>query len=226
MPEASPRISSTARRVSPKRRSTFLSSTARWLGAYGGAVDKWGNLYFTSQAITGGTLARVDRETFDVEIFPTPQDVAPYGITVDHVGRVWLSSVLGSGAGRFDYSTGTWATATGFFGGNGIAEDPEGTFVYVATGSAIYRVDEETMDATQFWSTTQTVKGLGFDVDGFLWAVTGYDEDGPAMQDTPAFKIDVASAQVEDFYVGLDRPYTYSDMTGSALGNVTCPPAG
>jgi len=196
------------------------------LGAYGGAVDKWGNLYFTSQAITGGTLARVDRDSFAVEIFPTPQDVAPYGITVDHVGRVWLSSVLGSGAGRFDYSTNTWASATGFFGGNGIAEDPEGTFIYVATGNSIYRVDEETMDATQFWTTTQTVKGLGFDVDGFLWAVTGYDDDGPANQDTPAFKIDVDSAAVEDFYVGLDRPYTYSDMTGSALGNVTCPPAG
>ena len=196
------------------------------LGAYGGAVDKWGNLYFTSQAITGGTLARVDRDTFDVELFPTPQDVAPYGITVDHTGRVWLSSVLGSGAGRFDYTTGTWATAAGFFGGNGITEDPEGTFMYVASGSAIYRVDEETMDATQFWTTTQMVKGLGFDVDGFLWAVTGFDEDGPAMQDTPAFKIDVASAAVEDFYNGLDHPYTYSDMTGSALGNVTCPPAG
>ena len=134
--------------------------------------------------------------------------------------------MLGSGAGRFDYSTNTWASATGFFGGNGIAEDPEGTFIYVATGNSIYRVDEETMDATQFWTTTQTVKGLGFDVDGFLWAVTGYDDDGPANQDTPAFKIDVDSAAVEDFYVGLDRPYTYSDMTGSALGNVTCPPAG
>jgi hypothetical protein len=39
-------------------------------------------------------------------------------------------------------------------------------------------------------------------------------------------KIDPVSLTVVNTYEGLNRPYTYSDMTGYALGNVTCPPAG
>ena len=52
------------------------------------------------------------------------------------------------------------------------------------------------------------------------------DRDVALTQFDLAFKIDPDSGVVIDFYNGLDHPYTYSDMTGKALGTVTCPPAG
>src|SRR5690606_15754328 len=75
------------------------------LGAYGGAVDGQGNLYFSTQgALTFGVnyLARVEIDTLAVTIWSVPENVAPYGITVDHLGRPWLSSMLGASGARFD----------------------------------------------------------------------------------------------------------------------------
>ncbi len=196
------------------------------LGAYGGAVDAWGNLWFTSLGFgSGGQLARVSAETLDYEIFMTPNNVQPYGITVDHKGRPWVSSTLGEGAGRFDYNDKSWGVVTGFFGGSGLTEGPEGNLMYISAGSSVYAVDLETLDQAGVWTTDQTVKGVGFDVDGFLWAVTWADPEVPG-ETAPAYKVDVDTMTVQDVYTGLDYPYTYSDMTGSALGNVTCPPEG
>ena len=62
------------------------------------------------------------------------------------------------------------------------------------------------------------VKGVSVDIDGFVWAV--------AQDDTRAYKIDPDTYSYE-FYDGLNGPYTYSDMTGGAINNVTCnPPEG
>ena len=196
------------------------------LGAYGGAVDKWGNLWFTSIGFgSGGVLARVDRDTFDYELVLTPSDVQPYGITVDHLGRPWVSSTLASGGGVYDHSTGQWQVVQGFFGGSGLAEGPNGEYMYISAGETVRAIDLMTLDHAAMWSTDQTVKGVGFDVDGYLWAVTWADPEEPGQM-APAYKVDVGTMTVDDVYTGLDYPYTYSDMTGSALGNVTCPPAG
>ena len=55
-------------------------------------------------------------------------------------------------------------------------------------------------------------------MDGFIWAVR---QDDPS-----AYKIDPDDYTIET-YTGLDGPYTYSDMAGGALANVTCnPPEG
>ena len=61
----------------------------------------------------------------------------------------------------------------------------------------------------------QTVKGVSIDVDGYLWAVDG-----------AAHKVDATTGQLVGSYNGLTGPYTYSDMTGHALNNTYCPPAG
>ncbi len=194
-------------------------------GAYGGAVDQAGNLWFTSLGISAGQVGRIDRQTLVDEVFATPPNLRPYGITVDHLGRPWVSGTLGDGAGRFDYATNTWETVSGFGGGAGLTESPDGLSMYVASGSAVRTLDLETLAPGPIWTTNQSVKGVGFDADGFLWAVDYADPDIPDETAT-AFKIDVATMTVSDVYAGLDDPYTYSDMTGSALGNVTCPPAG
>lgn len=189
------------------------------LGAYGGAVDGGGNLFFSPMGALnfgGGLLVRVDRETFEVTTHEIPQNVASYGITVDHNGRVWLSSTLGSGAARFDPDTQTWETVGGFISAGGLAEGPD-NLMWVATEAGANSVDIETMALGAVFATNQggTVKGISVDVDGYVWAVNEI-----------AFKIDPMTGAAVDFYNGLTSPYTYSDMTGYALGQVTCPPAG
>lgn len=57
----------------------------------------------------------------------------------------------------------------------------------------------------------QLVKGVGFDV-------AAYDAGSPPAP-TPAYKIDVDTMMTVDSYDGLTEPYTYSDLTGSALRN-------
>lgn len=78
-------------------------------------------------------------------------------------------------------------------------------------------VDRETLEVLDFIASPdgEPVKGISVDVDGYVWAVT-YQT---------AYKIDPMTFQM-DSYTGLDDPYTYSDMTGSALFNAACPPAG
>jgi len=195
-------------------------------GAYGGAVDGQGNLYFVGLGGFGGaSLARVRKADLAVQTWPIPAGVATYGITVDHDGMPWVSSTFGAGAARFDPSTATWDVINGFFGGSGLAEGPDDR-MYVSGGGGIYSVDLETLDVAHVFVTDEGVKGVGFDADSNLWAVTYQDSKMPTAEGGVAFKIDPDTGVVIDFYNGLNQPYTYSDMTGKALGTVTCPPEG
>ena len=179
------------------------------LGAYGGAVDADGNFYF--HGFGNGKLARIDNETLAVETFFG----GGYGITVDTHGRVWTSSSLA----RFDYATGERVTAN-VSGSGGLAQDLQGR-MWASDGNAgVVWVDLETLavgDSVPL-PGTNTVKGVSVDIDGYIWAV---------RQDEPtAYKIDPDTYAIET-YDGLSNPYTYSDMTGGALTNVTCnPPEG
>ncbi len=195
-------------------------------GAYGGAVDAVGNLYIVGLGGFGGsTLLRVRKNDLGVDSWPIPQGVSTYGITVDHDGNPWVSSTFGSGAARLDPNTGTWDVVMGFFGGSGLAEGPDDR-MYVSGGGGVYSVDLASLVVDHVFVTDETVKGVGFDAMNNLWAVTWLDDENPSPEGGVAFKIDADSGMVLDFYNGLDHPYTYSDMTGKALGTVTCPPAG
>lgn len=195
-------------------------------GAYGGAVDAAGNLYFVGLGtFSPGVLVRVRKSDLGVDSWPIPQGVSSYGITVDHDGNPWVSSTLGSGAARFDPTTQAWDVIMGFWGGSGLAEGPDDR-MYVSGGGGVYSVDLETLAVDHVFMTDETVKGVGFDRNNDLWAVTWLDDENPTPEGGVAFKIDPDTGVVIDFYNGLDHPYTYSDMTGKALGTVTCPPAG
>ena len=194
-------------------------------GAYGGAVDGAGDLYFSPLGGFGsGLLARIDRDSLTSQIWTIPNGVAPYGITVDHKGRVWLASNFGSIAGRFDPTTETWGIVEGFGGGSGLAEGPD-DLMYISQGGNVLAVHIDTLDIMGTWTTDGSVKGVSFDADGFLWAVTYHDEKDP-MSQAAAYKIDVGTMTTEGVFTGLQDPYTYSDMTGNALGSVACVPEG
>jgi streptogramin lyase len=178
------------------------------LGPYGGAVDYEGNFWF--HGFGNGKLARIDFATHDYEITTG----GGYGITVDTVGRVWLSSSIS----RYDPMTGDRQSANVSTSG-GIAQDLQGRIWAAGDGGVVW-VDMETLaigDEVALPVTNQ-VKGVSVDIDGFIWAV--------AQDDPRAFKIDPETYEYE-IYDGLDGPYTYSDMTGGAVFNVTCnPPEG
>jgi hypothetical protein len=194
-------------------------------GAYGGAVNAAGDLFFSPLGTFGnGQLARVERDSLDATIWPMPMNVNSYGITVDHKGRVWVSSTLGSGAARFDPASETWDVVEGFFGGSGLAEGPD-DLMYVSAGNTIRAVHIDTLALGDVWTTQEAVKGVSFDADGYLWGVTWHDEKDP-MSFAAAYKIDVATMTTDGVYAELDDPYTYSDMTGNALGSVACAPEG
>jgi DNA-binding beta-propeller fold protein YncE len=183
------------------------------LGAYGGAVDGDGNLYFTPMGLVSfsGLLARVELDTLEVTLWPIPAGVAPYGITVDHEGRVWVSSTTGAAAARFDPTLGTWDTVGGFSSLGGLAEGDGLMWIAVDDGAQSVHVDNMTL-GPRYTGGSGTTKGISVDLDGYVWAVDG-----------AAHKFDPDTLQTLGTYAGLHGPYTYSDMTGGALGNVTCP---
>lgn len=189
------------------------------LGAYGGAVDGAGDLWFSPMGgvdLGANPLTRVDVETFEVTHFDIPKGVATYGITVDHNGRVWMSSTLGSGAARFDPVTEVWDVLGGFGALGGLAEDAN-NHMWVSTnaGAVSYDIDTLTPGNVFVAPNGGGVKGIGVDADGYVWAVNDV-----------AWKIDPDTGLDVGSYNGLTGPYTYSDMTGWALANATCPPEG
>jgi hypothetical protein len=180
------------------------------LGAYGAAVDFDGNAWF--YIFGGGTTFRVDFETLEV----TTHGGGFYGITVDTQGRPWTDAFA-----RYDLDTMQW-TQNGDIpgvGGSGLAQDHQGRMWKSTTGGVGW-IDMETMEPGDIVALpgAGNYRGIGVDVDGFIWAVL--------LGGTTAYKIDPDTYEL-DFIDGLVSPYTYSDMAGGQLSNVTCnPPRG
>jgi hypothetical protein len=210
-------------------------------GGYGGAVDKDGNFWIGNQ--TGGAkLARVDGGTLQSTIYPAP--VNPYGITVDHLGRPWLTSDSTQNSGLvpgligaastavFDPATETWALAQSHlaWGQSGLQEDGEGRMwvtYYAYDGDwqgsqGITWIDVETLevgppiDLEAQGLADGLAKGISIDLHGNVWSVW---MGGQAVRYDPV-------TEQSEVYAGLNGPYTYSDMTGWALQNASCEPAG
>ena len=187
-------------------------------GAYGGAVDPSGNLWFVPQGLPftpdNKKMAFVNAQNLAYEIHTIPQDVASYGITVDAEGYVWVSSTGGSGVARYNPISKTWDypdTATLSLGGLAQGADE---LVWVSTSGGAMGIEPGSLDVIK----TLTIpgggtKGVGVDRDGFVWLIN----------DTTAYKCDSDTNQC-DSYAGLNDPYTYSDMTGFQLKNTTCGP--
>ncbi|MCA9663703.1 MAG: hypothetical protein KC486_35570, partial [Myxococcales bacterium] len=191
------------------------------LGAYGGAVDPFGNLWFVPMgSLLFGTkyLAKVDGVDLSYELYEMPPNVNSYGVTVDQSGRVWVSSTLGLGAARFDPATEKWGIVPEqLLSTGGIAQAKNGP-VWVATGNPAGAV---AIDPNGLGILTSVevpggdgVKGVGVDHYGYLWLVND-----------KAYRLDPNDDWSYEVYGGLTGPYTYSDMTGFALKNTSCDPA-
>lgn len=187
-------------------------------GAYGGAVDSQGNLWFCPQGLPftpdNKKLVRVDAQNLAYTVFTIPQDVASYGITVDADDYVWISSTGGKGVARFNPVSETWDypdTSTLSLGG--LAQGQDGT-LWVSTNYGAMGLDPSSLELDQMVDIPDGgTKGVAVDRDGFVWLVN----------ETAAYKYN-SEAMTYEVYSGLDEPYTYSDFSGGALKNTTCGP--
>jgi hypothetical protein len=175
-------------------------------GIYGAAADANGNMW--GSELSQGLLVNVDLATMALQTWPMP--IAGYGMTVDHLGYVW---VCANQVARFDPATQMWQSSAALSsGGNGCMEDGNGT-LWVAAASFV-GIDINTLAEVGTLALPARVRGVSFDFEGYIW--------GPSINSNEAYRVDPATGAV-DTVTGFNYPYTYSDMTGFALSNAGTP---
>ncbi len=198
--------------VIPDRASVF--------GIYGAAVnsagDFWGVVY------PEGPLVRVAFADLAHEVIELELPSA-YGFTVDGYGRPWVGGFDGA-LQRLHPPSHTWATVDTGLNSllRGMTEGPGGA-LWIATlaPAGLLKVDTGSLEVLTHLGDealpgVDTPTGASVDGEGKIWLVDQNAAGGGA------FVYDPATAAVE-FIGGLEAPYTYSDMTGWALGNVAAP---
>ncbi len=199
--------------------------SAEWGGLYGGAVDKGRNFWAIGK--DNAALFRVDFATMDVQRWEAPGVRRLYGIAMDKDGNPYVTAEFDNRLLRFDVESESWeelATVSGTL--RGLAVDRDGD-AWIATntnpcGLARYHHSDGSVDAIALPECNIPV-GVSIDVDGFVWVV---DQWAGAPPFGRAHKIDAQSYAIERTVMGLDTPYTYSDMTGAGLDLVSFPPQG
>jgi hypothetical protein len=175
-------------------------------GIYGAASDANGNMWGSELGV--GLLVNVDLVTMALRTWPMP--ISGYGMTVDHVGNVWVCQ---SQVARFDPVALTWQESGNLSSsGNGCMEDGNGT-LWVAAQSFV-GVDINTLAEVGTIALPDRVRGVSFDFEGYIW--------GPSINSNEAYRVDPQTGTV-DTVTGFNYPYTYSDMTGFALSNAGTP---
>jgi len=183
-------------------------------GAYGGAVNGDGDFWITTYD-QPPQLARIDRNNYDYEIVTGPS-IHSYGFTVDSKGRPWIGGFI-NGSARYTPETDTWDVLDNVLG-YGIQEDAEGQ-MWLATFSpeGVRSFDSDSLALGSSLNLPGFgCKGVSIDFYGYVWVVD---------MSTSAHRVDPETLTFES-YSGLTGPYTYSDMTGWGLSNVTFPPQG
>lgn len=194
-------------------------------GPYGAAFDPSGNYWFIDSGNDGPEqeLVRVDPNDFSYDVWITPPEQYPYGFAVDTNGRPWISGT-GTGILRFDPESETFALIEGREG-LGMQQDGQGRMWVAAYGEldfsggfpipweGVFGFDIDSMQLLEeIQLPASGARGVSIDFQGNVWVVDALS----------AFRLDPMT-QSFDNYAGLNGPYTYSDMTGWGLANVTQP---
>ncbi len=176
-----------------------------YYGLYGAAVDAKGNMW--ASMLDQQSLVFVDGQTLQYKIWPM---VMPgYGMTVDSKGYVWTCGY--QGAARFDPMTETWATAN-VQGSGGCMEDGAGTLFMSSGQGGIIALDTQTLVQSAYYPLPEYVHGISIDYYGFVWGVS---------IGANAYRVDLMNNGTFETFSDLVGAYTYSDMTGVALANVS-----
>jgi len=208
---------------------------------YGLAITGDGDIWYASRASWG--IGHVDPDTGAETLFlAMPGGRHVYGLAVDHLGKVWVATGEDNGLSRYDPAAGSWTHFGGwssrgrtrgvavkvindgngnilgakvFVGHHNWAElcgsSTVGQHRKVSVIDAITLTEDTPLDL----GADRGPVGVALDVDGNVWTVNQCTSN--------ATKIDpVSGAVLGTFPVGAN-PYTYSDMTGYALRNITAP---
>ncbi len=178
---------------------------ADYYGLYGAAVDAKGNMW--ASQLSQQSLVFVDGQTLQYKVWPMA--VSGYGMTVDSKGYVWICAW--EGAARFDPMTEQWQIAN-VQGSGGCMEDGNGTLYVSAGQGGIIAVDADTLVQKQYYPLPEYVHGISIDYYGYVWGVS---------IGANAYRLDVMNNGAFETFSGLVGAYTYSDMTGVALANVS-----
>jgi len=216
-------------------------------GPYGGVVDANNDFWFVDRS-AGQSLFRVEYGCQPVnpgdcwESFAPPDGEDAYGITIDASGRIWIAGG-GNSLYSFDIATSTYSTLQpaldDYFANagpvdsnpdnilRGLMSDEDGV-LWIATIAAggwsgganpgLLRVDPNTdpVEIDFFGPDTlggiEHAAGISIDVEGYVWLVDTLGDQ--------AFKVDPVDPATHEVVGGLQYPYTYSDMTGFALGQI------
>ncbi|ACL75456.1 Kelch repeat-containing protein [Ruminiclostridium cellulolyticum] len=187
---------------------------------YGAVIDKDGVLWSSGN----GTPLRIDSLDTNTNTFLKSYDVGrgPYGIVVDKNGIVWAAcptkdSNDRSALIRLNPSTGTYTYHYGNGNvGRGVAVDRDGNIWMACSGNNW--VDK--FDSTGKYLLSVNIGasggsvpiGVGVDSEGYVWVTCNSSNN--------TFKINTSGKIIGSYAVGAG-PYTYSDMTGYNLQNVT-----
>ncbi len=191
--------------------------TANW-GPYGGVVNAEGDLWVDGW--NSSPLIHIDAQTLQVTNYGNP-GMFFYGIGIDQDGNPWVAGADGR-VGVFDTVVNQFVMIpTDNSVLRGIALDREGR-AWAAANGPCGLVEFDVATRTQTGTTINlpqcsTPVGVSIDAEGYVWVV---DQGGFAHKVDPDTKAVVLTA------MGLNGPYTYSDMTGAGLGLVSNPPAG
>ncbi|MGB1014172.1 MAG: hypothetical protein ACPG4T_08575 [Nannocystaceae bacterium] len=189
-------------------------------GIYGGAVDSEGD--FWGVVYNQGPLVHVNRDDLSYTLIDLPQPSA-YGITVDHEGRPWVGGFDGT-LQRYNPAENSWTSVetgtTSLL--RGMTEDAHANlWVAALNPSGVLRVETNQNEVLGWYTELPGLEkptGTSVDYDGMVWVV-----DQTAGESGGAFVLAPEDGTVVDFIGGLHGPYTYSDMTDWALGNVVHP---
>jgi streptogramin lyase len=192
--------------------------------AYGAAVDSNGFLWIAT--LNNGPLRKIDTATCEIVMSVDPGR-ATYGVAIDANDNPWFGCWDGGcpcGAIKVDGQTGAASCigrSVGDTGGGrtrGVAVDPDGN-VWVAEWDH-NTVSKFAPDGTHLgqWS----VSGFGHNANGPLGMAVDFNDNIWAISYSSGHATKFASdgTQLDVFPVG-GSPYTYSDMTGFQLRNIT-----
>lgn len=139
----------------------------------------------------------------------------PYGITVDHKQRVWMGGF--PHVTRYDPSLplqNRFAYVKNITRTHGIAADSEGRIWAAAGTSGLLEIDGDSATKQNYLRDTvgNFNKGVAVDTQGKVWSITRDTNTAVVTPGTGGrHKVDTTSVNY------VNRPYTYSDMTGQQL---------
>lgn len=186
-------------------------------GPYGGAVRPDGDLVVVGKGDHRSVV--IDSDTLDVGDIPIEADACHYGMGLDGEGDLWVGDKCGS-VRYFDFASGDWTVIDDVGGDrvNGIQVDRDGNVWGAGSEPCrLVRINAATrnvIDDSIPLPGCDSPWGISIDGEGFVWVVD---------RGAGAYKVNPATYETERF-TGLIGPYSYSDMTGFALGLVTDPP--